>query len=358
MRLMIVRVAMIAVVTVLTGLPGPMPVGAGPEGGDKDITFIDTLFSVTMAGPSKIWTCGFNGAIYHSDDGGEKWVKQESGTPKTLLDIVFLDDKTGIACGQGGTILRTGDGGQKWETMKVPSNIALLKVSFSDAQIGCAVGDQGMVVHTSDGGITWEEAEIEEEIVTDEPEDSEENLLLEGEGSEKEFILYGVSLADRNVGYAVGEFSTFMKTNDGGKTWTMRSIAEAGGKSLFCVLARSTENVWVAGIDGILLSSEDGGHSWRRTDLPVQKHLFSLKFYGKNGYMVGKEGIYLRSTDEGNSWELIDIGAKFYLQDVVLSESCGWIIGAHGWMLKTPDEGKSFQIVRSAPSGVSFIRAR
>ncbi len=336
--------------------------GASPEGGDKDITFIDTLFATTMNGPSHVWTCGFNGVIYHSDDEGKKWAGQESGTNKTLFDIIFLDDKNLIACGQGGTILRTSDMGQKWEKVETPTESSLLKISFSNTQTGCAVGDQGAVLHTNNGGKTWTESEVEDEIANEDPGDQEEDemgmLLDEGDGGGREYILYGVSLADDNTGYAVGEFSNFLKTTDGGATWVKRSLSEAGGKSLFSVYAQSADRIWVVGIDGIMLFSGDGGQNWRQVDLPVKKHLFTVKFYGKNGYAVGKEGIYLRSADGGNSWEQKDIGAKFYLQDIVFYEDLGWIVGAHGWVLETKNKGKSFQIVRSAPSGVSFIQAR
>jgi photosystem II stability/assembly factor-like uncharacterized protein len=338
--------------------------GDTTEGGDKDITFIDTLFAVTMGGSSRIWTCGFNGIVYHSDDGGRKWERQETGTHKTLFDIIFLDDRDGVACGQGGTILRTGDGGQKWEQLETPVEVSLLKIAFSNTQTACAVGDQGVVLYTNNGGKTWAEGEVEDETANEDPGDQEEDemgmLLDEGDGGGREYILYGVSLADDNTGYAVGEFSSFLKTTDGGATWVNRPLSEAGGKSLFSVYTLSAEEIWVVGIDGIMLFSGDGGQNWRQVDLPVKKHLFAVKFYGNNGYVVGKEGIYLRSTDGGNSWEQIDIGAKFYLQDIAFSNSkdCGWIVGAHGWMLKTQNEGKSFQVVRSAPSGVSFIHAK
>ena len=349
---------------VLAALSGPIIVmGASPEGGDKDITFIDTLFGITMNGPSLIWTCGFNGAIYHSDDGGRKWAKQDSETDETLLDITFIDEKNLMACGQGGTILRTSDMGQKWEKVETPTESSLLKISFSNTKTGCAVGDQGAVLHTNNGGKTWTESEVEDETANEDPGDQEEDemgmLLDEGEaGGGREYILYGVSIVDDNTGFAVGEFSNFLKTTDGGVTWVNRPLSEAGGKSLFSVYAQSVDRIWVVGIDGIMLFSGDGGENWRQVELPVKKHLFAVKFYGKNGYVVGKEGIYLSSSDGGNSWEQKDIGAKFYLQDIDFYEDFGWIVGAHGWVLGTKDKGKNFQIVRSAPVVVSSIRAR
>ncbi len=354
MKMLQFKGATIAVLTLLTVFTGPIIVlYADTEEGKKDITFIDTLYSITMNGPLQIWTCGFNGVVYYSSDGGKKWIKQETGTNKTLFDIVFIENNNVITCGQGGTILRTNDGGQKWNKVETPTNISLFDISFADARIGCAVGDQGGILCTSDGGLNWREGEILEdpatEVADDLGDDEFDALLDEGESSENEFIIYGISLVDQSIGYAVGEFGTFLKTNDGGKTWTKFALDAAEGMSLFGVFAQSPERIWAVGIDGIMLLSENGGISWRRVDLPVKKHLFTVRFRGKNGYTVGKEGIYLKSADDGNTWEQINIGAKFYLQDIELCKHSGWIVGAHGWLLETQDGGNSFHIVRRAP---------
>jgi photosystem II stability/assembly factor-like uncharacterized protein len=347
-----------AVITALIVLLMPMIVmGTYAEETEKDITFIDTLYSVTMNGSSEIWCCGFNGIVYYSGDGGKKWVKQETDTKKTLLKVVSLDAKKLVACGQGGTMLRTVDGGKKWDKVETPLNIALMDMSFADARIGCAVGDQRVILHTGDGGVTWEEGEIKKDPHADDSDDSDDDdfnpLLEDGDNAEKEFVIYGVSLVDRDIGYAAGEFGIFLKTNDGGKTWTKITIDKAEGKSLFGVFAQSQSRVWVVGIDGMMLLSEDGGESWKRVDLPAAKHLFAVKFKGENGYVLGKEGIYLRSSDNGNTWERIEIGAKFYLQDIELFQNSGWIVGAHGWLYETKDGGKTYSVVRSAPSGAA-----
>ncbi|MBW2368064.1 MAG: hypothetical protein JRH15_09275 [Deltaproteobacteria bacterium] len=329
--------------------------GAQAEEVEKDITFIDTLYSVTMNKASETWCCGFNGIIYYSGDGGEKWVKQETQTKKTLFKVVSLDAKNLVACGQGGTVLRTVDGGKRWNKVETPLNIALMDMSFEDTQVGCAVGDRSGVLRTGDGGVTWEKGIILKDPLADNSDESEDDfnpLLEDGDDTEKEFVIYGVSLADRNIGYAAGEFGIFLKTTNGGKTWTKITVEEAEGKSIFGVFAQSPKRVWVVGIDGMMLLSEDGGESWKRIDSSVTKHLFAVKFKGRLGYAIGKEGIYLKSNDNGDTWELINIGAKFYLQDIELIKDAGWIVGAHGWLYETRNGGKSFNVVRSSPSGV------
>ncbi len=330
---------------------------------DKDITFIDTLYAVACNGPDNVWTCGFNGTIYHSTDSGKFWTKQETSTNKTLFDIVFFDELNGLVCGQGGTVLRTENGGKTWNSVFSKNELIkseLFKMSFAGPKIGCAVGNNGTVFFTQDGGVSWKESEITdvgEENHTGMLEEDEMDPLLGEESSGREYILYAVDLSDQHVGYAVGEFSALLKTVDGGKTWDKCSIKEAMGKSLFGVFAQTKSKVWAVGIDGLMLFSENGGQTWIQKKTPIEKHLFDIKIIGDMGYAIGKEGIYIMSSDGGNTWSQVDIGAKFYLQGIGFDEqskekNCGWIVGAHGWIFNTRDTGKSFNIVRRSPEGM------
>jgi len=332
---------------------GPSPVQAKrtKEIVQSDISFIDTLYGCAMANFSTMWTCGFAGAIYHSSDGGKTWSRQESKTSQTLFDIIFFDDTHGIVCGQAGTVLKTRDNGKTWESMETPRALALFKMSFANTDTGCAVGDRAYVIYTSDGGVTWQEGAVSpfEAIPQSSDDQSSEETSSSSSEPAREYILYGVSLADANVGYAVGEFSTVIKTTDGGRNWTGTTLKEAQGKSLFTVYAETPDRVWVAGIDGIMFVTEDGGLHWNPVELPIKKHLFSIKVKEGRGWAVGKEGIYLASEDAGATWEQVDIGARFYLQGICINSDYGMIVGAHGWILKTGDGGKSFQIVRKFP---------
>ncbi len=55
---------------------------------------------------------GFLGTILHSDDMGQTWSAQTSGTSAELIDVHLASDGlAGIAVGAGGTILQTANGG-------------------------------------------------------------------------------------------------------------------------------------------------------------------------------------------------------------------------------------------------------
>jgi photosystem II stability/assembly factor-like uncharacterized protein len=71
---------------------------------------------------------------------------------------------------------------------------SLLAVSFVDANIGTAVGDSGTILRTSDGGDSW---------------------TLQSSGTHA--ALLGVSFVDANTGTAVGSGGTILRTVTGGE---------------------------------------------------------------------------------------------------------------------------------------------
>jgi len=80
------------------------PVGdttAGFEG----IAFTDSLHGTVV---------GTSGLIFRTIDGGDTWIKQESGVTGWLYSVSFTDSLTGTIVGSGGIILRTTNGGYSW----------------------------------------------------------------------------------------------------------------------------------------------------------------------------------------------------------------------------------------------------
>ncbi len=66
-----------------------------------------------------IWLCGYNGSIFHTINGGEKWDRMRNGNDITLprynlLGIAFKDTQNGWAVCDDGRVLRTDDAGNHW----------------------------------------------------------------------------------------------------------------------------------------------------------------------------------------------------------------------------------------------------
>lgn len=109
-----------------------------------------------------------NGGPYRTDDGGITWHPQRIPSSKTGIDSVyFLNEYEGWAGGgeeTGSTskaaefksvLFRTSDGGMTWQSMLVgDSSLTIQKIHFSDAQHGWLVG-YDKVYNSENGGLNW-----------------------------------------------------------------------------------------------------------------------------------------------------------------------------------------------------------
>lgn len=116
---------------------------------------VTMLYSVFFTGPMKGFAVGEAGTILMTDDGGESWVMQASGTNASLRSVSFPEPGTGFVAGTGGTILRTTNGGSEWNILNSGITSDLKSVYFRDVKTGYVVGSEGIILKTTDGGNTW-----------------------------------------------------------------------------------------------------------------------------------------------------------------------------------------------------------
>jgi photosystem II stability/assembly factor-like uncharacterized protein len=106
-------------------------------------------------------------------------------------------------------------------------------------------------------------------------------------------------------GYAVGEFGTMLRTNDGGATWT--GVSTGLTEDLDTVRMISPDSVVVAGGCPVR-RSDDGGKTFRRlpwtaNDARCTAGVAGLAFPSSTvGYLLLHNGNLLRSSDSGRTW--------------------------------------------------------
>lgn len=247
------------------------------------------LFSVSFPNQTHGWACGRCGRILHTSDAGATWSVQASGTDLTLTGISFSDDHTGWAVGDHGTILHTADGGRTWLRQQSPVHVYLMAVCFLDSSTGWIVGERANILHTRDGGQTW-------------------NVQFEG----PDVILKGVSFCDPEHGWAAGEYGYIYHTRDGGAHWEhqagwLRVSEETGdvdaGTSVFAVYALSPSTAWVAGMEGYVAVTKDGGTTWQERTKGIPKaHLFGVRADTRGTVLLAGSGVLLASSDGGETF--------------------------------------------------------
>ncbi len=92
------------------------------------------------------------GAILHTDDGGETWASQSVPPGVSHLSrALFLDPLHGSILATdaaGGVILTTADGGTTWQVSEIPAQTGTVNaLAFVDPSHGWAVGTAGTVVN-------------------------------------------------------------------------------------------------------------------------------------------------------------------------------------------------------------------
>ncbi len=310
---------------------------------------VRTLRAVSFTDARNGTAVGDFGAIVRTTDGGQTWVAQVSGTTEELRGVAFTDANTGTAVGDGNpnpfrpqfereaVILRTTDGGQTWMKQDSGTTAPLRSVFFSDANTGTAVGVSATILRTTDGGTTWRKQDAPQ-----------------GAGG----FLWDVCFSDANAGTIVGARGTILTTTDGGETWDLQTVVSGNGfleelRGVSCPDARTRS---VVGDAGTIFHTTDGGQTWVLQDSPVPGSLYSVAFADANtGTAVGfgfspTGGLILRTTDGGDTWVRQDSGTPFVLFGVSLTDAdTGTAVG--GFTIPFQDPGINGVILRTTDGG-------
>ncbi|MFM8771931.1 MAG: hypothetical protein ACKOE4_07940 [Candidatus Kapaibacterium sp.] len=181
---------------------------------------------------------------------------------------------------------------QRWKKVALPSPYNTgyyLDIYFlpSNPSLGWACDQyRGYVVRTTDGGNTWQGTTV-----------------TGGGGCHLEYIQF----LDANVGYCSGPCGMF-KSTDGGATW--RSIKPAGSPSMWGGWFRSATEGWFTGGGcgfSTFLRTDDGGTTFTTvTDTTVKRSVMSDPYWASDMapgevFAIGS-GTLWRSGDDGLTW--------------------------------------------------------
>lgn len=321
------------------------------------------LHDVFFLDPDRGWAVGERGAIWTTDDGGRSWRAQESPQACRWESVWFVDAKNGWVVGgwhhpgtfqSRGAVLRTRDGGLNWMPVPVSTLPLLHKVQFRDDLHGWAIGEPtGMypsgVFQSDDGGRSWQPV----------------HSTTGGPWLAGDFVGARAALAQLQVsptagvapgklarrvarqGIVAGRYGRVALITDEGLIDT--TVEATRGRHVRTVLFDPEQGAWLAGDDGLLLHSRDGGLNWTPTQEPPaavgNAHWRSIAVHGNHTWIVGDPGSHvLHSADGGASWELQLTGQPLPLHAVwFLDAHHGWAAGALGTLLSTRDGGRTWK---------------
>lgn len=106
------------------------------------------------------------------------------------------------------------------------------------------------------------------------------------------------------TGYVVGVDGWISSTEDNGKTWIFHKSNST--RALNSIVCKQRSRCWAAGDSGTIVFTLDG-ISWTRAITNTKTDLISIFFISeRKGFAGGVDGTLLRSMDGGHSWKPID----------------------------------------------------
>jgi photosystem II stability/assembly factor-like uncharacterized protein len=302
---------------------------AGPADGAQALhaqQIRQNLFSACIATERVGWVVGELGRILRTEDGGETWTRQDANVKKPFLTISCIDASTAWIGGKSGILSRTTDGGATWQPQTSNTTKHIFDMTFLTRTHGVAVGDWGLLMFTEDGGEHWTIGGIPEEFIL--------SPMAEDIGLEpSDIILYALAFPDDTHGWTVGEFGTIMTTTDGGRTWRQQHVPVES--TLFGTYFEDSQRGWAVGIDAVILQTTNGGLTWRQVQAPLSKRAFyDIALTGPYGWIAGDAGTLLKTVNRGRTWEVeplpIDLAVNWFRAVRLLPSGRGLVVGGDG----------------------------
>lgn len=251
-----------------------------------------------------------------------------------------------VAVGERGTVLLSDDAGQSWrQAASVPVSATLTAVQFASERVGWAVGHYGVVLRSDDGGEHWtrqlEGSAAAQLMLADAKAAGNARAVAEAERAVQEGTdkpLLALQFANDSDGIVAGAFNLLLQTKDGGKSWASIASRLDNPKSAHLyALYRSGAELLVAGEQGLLAHSGDGGGSFERVQTPYKGSFFCVAREAGGSWLVaGLRGTALRSRDGGRNWTALAVPAPVSLTALALAPAAGgetWLANQAGQVL-------------------------
>ncbi len=233
---------------------------------------------ITFAGffnENIIYLVGANGSVFTSREKGENWLQGPSVTACLFgLDIISPD--TAWASGHGADICFTKDGGKTWQRVVNFGSSELgyhPYISFLNELTGW-IASHDLLASTLDEGKSWKVLTL----------------------PEKNIKISAIYLRTPEEGYLLDDYKGRLYiTINGGKSWKVKKIGTAASKSLTlpsptAVVRFKNSKEGLIIMDDftkdqgwIVLKTSDGGDSWNKSSLDLDKGFLYLS---KNNKIV------------------------------------------------------------------------
>lgn len=255
------------------------------------VSFVDDKRGWIVGGRATPLTHRTEGVVLRTIDGGTTWQQVSTPTLPRLTYVKFFDAANGVATGYGSSFYPSGlftttDGGKSWQPIGSSQTSTWLAADFVSSESGLLAGVQGA-----------RSVVLERKLRTVTATADTRNpraLLIDG----------------ASKGWMVGDHGMVLTTSDSGATWQPPAAEplaiDPTTRRQWCwhSVAVQGSHVWLAGGPGsVIARSADGGATWSTTATGLRAPINKLCFVDeRRGWSVGELGTILSTTDGGRTW--------------------------------------------------------
>jgi len=259
------------------------------------------LNSVHFADANQGWAVGgyqlpyidrTRAVVMHTRDGGITWQPIPNPTIPRLNKIEFASPRRGIAYGDSGNvftggIFETNDAGHSWSAISRETDAAWID-GIQTKNHFITINDTGQLGR-------YDNDEYEAAVLLDNP-------------SANKIAFRCVKMIDDNQGIAVGTQGSVFKTNNSGLSWQRLPIETTHPQLAhfdWQTVVVTEQKVVFAGFPGSTIATLDlKSNQLSTAKTPVRTKLNRLFFLdSKTGWAVGDLGVVLTTTDGGVTWK-------------------------------------------------------
>ncbi|MDW8418879.1 MAG: hypothetical protein RML37_05650 [Chitinophagales bacterium] len=247
-----------------------------------DVCFVNDSVGFACGGDK--WT---KGIFLRTTDGGFTWSQPDSIFNAACYTMHFFDGAHGIVAGNNSLFATTADSGKTF-TVRVSDYRPINSISFQSPLVGVIAGGEidaynnGYLAYTTDGG------------------NSLTRYPTPGN-------MTAIAHADALTVYASG-FGAIYKSTDGGKTF---QPLNARGDFFLALSAPSPNTAYFAGYQRLILKTTDAGYTFRKimsgnAPFSPREHFRCISFADEyHGAVAGDNGIMYLTRNGGDTWERV-----------------------------------------------------
>jgi len=289
----------------------------------------DQLLKVKFLNRYTGWTCGYNGRMLKTTNGGINWIIQNTGiSGKSLRSLNVVDSNILYSAGLDEVLIKTTNGGNTWIILKNGSIDSYWGSYFINENTGWLCSQNNKILKTTNGGISFDSVYI------------------------PTAFMYDAYFRNPLEGLACGEGATIYKTTNGGLNWNFINVPSGGALARFYNFSFINNNTGFVIGDGNrrLFKTTNFGLTWDSTgSAPGYKFSYFVFFRNElTGWTGGSSAFLYKTTNGGYNWypeNVSHFGTGFFGGACFYNDTIGWVVGAPGKILYTESGGQIMQII-------------